>query len=292
MTEKIYSLTPEQEQKFEEYMDRWIKIGLSTDPITPERFEKAKESAKLAYELSGLTPPEKFYLADSPIAAVKLAKELGAEENEITIFNKVFYGNHDASWLCFYEFARDELGMSELNELNGIIELAKNSGWVNFFDEAVIIQHPPEVLKLDDQKRLHCEDGPAVRYRDGTEIYVWHGVTIPDEWIRDPGHLTAKIALNWENIEERRCACEILGWARILSDLDAVTIDADDDPEIGVLVEVDLPDSGKERFLRVLCGTRREFALPVPLEMKTAWEANAWTYGFSSTDFVKPEVRT
>lgn len=291
MTNKANELTPEQEVEFEKYVDRWMDIGLSTDPITPERFEKAKESCKLAYELAGLEVPDKFYLADSPVSAVKLAKELGAEESEYSIFNNMFFGNHDASWLCFYEFARDELNIDEVHKLDGLIDLAKNSGWVCFFDEAVIIQHPPSVLKFDDQKRLHCEDGPAVAYRDGVEIYVWHGTTIPDEWIRDKA-LTAEIALTWENIEQRRCACEILGWARILRELDAKVIDEDPDPEIGVLVEVDLPDSGKERFLKVLCGTKREFALPVPNEMKTAWESNAWTFGFSTDDFIKPEVRT
>ena len=34
-------------------------------------------------------------------------------------------------------------------------------------------------------------------------------------------------------------------------ELDARTIDRDSDPEIGELVEVNLPDAGKERFIRV-----------------------------------------
>ena len=92
--------------------------------------------------------------------------------------------------------------------------------------------------------------------------------------------------------EERRAACEILGWANILRELDAKVINEDGDPEIGTLVEVDLPDIGKEKFLRVLCGTKREFALPVPPDMKTALQANAWTFGMDIKDFVVPEVRT
>ena len=109
---------------------------------------------------------------------------------------------------------------------------------------------------------------------------------------RSKDQLTAKIALTWNNIEQRRCACEILGWVKILRELNAKIIDEDNDPEVGTLVEVDIPDIGREKFLRVLCGTKREFALPVPPEMKTALEANAWTFGFSSKDFVIPEVRT
>ena len=65
------------------------------------------------------------------------------------------------------------------------------------------------------------------------------------------------------NVEQRRAACELVGWVNILSQLNAKTIDIDDD-DIGTLLEVEIPDSGKEKFLQVKCGTGREFALPVP----------------------------
>jgi hypothetical protein len=60
---------------------------------------------------------------------------------------------------------------------------------------------------------------------------------------------------------------------------------------VGELIEVDIPDSGKERFLFVQCGTGREFALCVPPTMKTALEANAATYGLSAKDY-QLEIRT
>jgi hypothetical protein len=104
--------------------------------------------------------------------------------------------------------------------------------------------------------------------------------------------LTAKTAITWPNIEQRRAACEIIGWAKILKELDAKVINKDDDPMIGTLLEVDLPDSGKERFIHVLCGTGREFAIPVPRDCgNTALAANAWTYGLDAESF-KPEGRT
>jgi len=61
---------------------------------------------------------------------------------------------------------------------------------------------------------------------------------------------------------------------------------------IGTLVEVTLPDLGKEKFLKVLCGTGREFAIPVPPEMKTALDANAWTFDLDGNTLRKLEVRT
>jgi hypothetical protein len=102
---------------------------------------------------------------------------------------------------------------------------------------------------------------------------------------------SAKEALHWANVEQRRAACEILGWQHILAELDAKVIDKDADAQIGTLLEVNLPDSGPERFLSVRCGTGRQFALPVPREVDTALAANAWTYGLDKLSF-KPEIRT
>ena len=155
-----------------------------------------------------------------------------------------------------------------------------------------IVSDFPEMLKIDDQNRAHGQDGPSHRWRDGWSLYHWHGVAVPEHWIIKKETLTAKEAMTWENIEQRRAACEILGWAKILKELDAKIINEDGDPEIGTLVEVNLPDLGKEKFLRVLCGTKREFAIPVPPEMKTALEAQSWTWGLEEKDFTIPEVRT
>ena len=83
----------------------------------------------------------------------------------------------------------------------------------------------------------------------------------------------------------------MLGWDRILDVLNAVVINKDNDPEIGELVSVNIPDIGDEKFLRVRCGTGRNFALPVPPDMKTALEANAWTWGLEPNEY-RPEIRT
>ena len=159
-------------------------------------------------------------------------------------------------------------------------------------DKFCIISDFPEILKVDDENRPHCETGPSHRWRDGWALYHWHGVSIPAEWIEDKKNLTARTALTWPNIEQRRAACEIIGWDRILSELKARVIDEDDDPQVGTLVEVSLPDAGKERFLKVRCGTSRNFALPVPRHVKTAIQAQAWTWDLDPSEFKKPEIRT
>ena len=170
---------------------------------------------------------------------------------------------------------------------------AIHGGFRVMHEDFCIVSDFPELIKMDDRNRPHCETGPSHRWRDGWSLYHWHGVAVPGEWLENKESLTPRTALTWENVEQRRCACEILGWESILSELNAVTVEKDADPEIGELVEVDIPDVGKEKFLRVTCGTGRTFALPVPPTMKTALQANAWTFGYDDGhDFVKPEVRT
>ena len=203
-------------------------------------------------------------------------------------------GNMWAPYASYLAAARDVLGLRlEAHEKYAAWEEAAiHGGFRVLHPEFCIVSDFPEVLKVDAENRPHCETGPSHRWRDGWSLYHWHGVKIPGEWIEDKASLTAAKALTWENVEQRRAACEILGWNAVLEELGAMTIDRDEDPEIGELVEVSIPDIGRERFLRVTCGTGRQFALPVPPTMKTALEANAWTYDFDGDVLRKLEVRT
>jgi hypothetical protein len=153
----------------------------------------------------------------------------------------------------------------------------------------VMVCERPSTIRRDNNGRLHCENGASIAWV-GFELFHWHGVAIPKEWVSGKPP-KASDALTWNNIEQRRAACEIVGWTNILKELNAKVINTDGDPEIGTLLEAEIPDSGKERFLQVKCGTGRDFVLPVPRNMKTAIEANAWTYGLDVKDF-QPEVRT
>ncbi|QPF86985.1 hypothetical protein IC762_12095 [Bradyrhizobium genosp. L] len=110
--------------------------------------------------------------------------------------------------------------------------------------------------------------------------------------VEDRNSLTPADALKQTNLELRRAACEILGWSRILTSLKAKTIDSDPDPQIGDLVEVKLPDlREKAKFLRVQCGTGREFAIGIPPHITKALDAQAWIVGLEPQDFIKPEIR-
>ena len=150
---------------------------------------------------------------------------------------------------------------------------------------------------VDDQNRPHCENGPFCKWRDGSALYSWHGVRIPEWFITNKDWLTPKEALSQENAEQRRCACEILGWDKILDnkDLHPKIIDKDL-PHIGTLIQVDLPDAKEQWFLKYQCGTGRFFAEAVnDKKYNTALLANAAGNGYRGVgnpeDFI-PFIRT
>ena len=283
---KITKLTDEQTAKMSVYRDKWIAIGLSTDRIDQGR---AKAAVELMYTCGGLVPPEKILFAAGPLEAVKMLRENGITDS---VTSYAVYGSQEASWLSFYDFFSSECDVDLGSKLDGMYAVARECGWVSAYDDIAIIQDRPLITLMDDQNRLHCETGPAIEYADGLKVYSWHGTRVPAEWIEDKSSLTATTALTWDNMEQRRAACEIIGWAKVLEQLDAKVIDEDEDPMIGTLLEVNLPGVGSEMFLKVLCGTGRTFALPVPPDMKTALEANCWTYGFNQGELRDLEVRT
>ena len=171
---------------------------------------------------------------------------------------------------------------------SGFFELMQHSGWVMPYENICFISERHSQIYLDERGRLHSETRPAIAYPDGFSVHAWNGMIFPEEWL--VAKPSESDAINMRNGEHRRIACEMVGWHTILNELEAVTIDKDDDAEIGELVEVSIRYE-TQKFLRVTCGTGRNFAIPVPPNMRTAREANAWTWGLQPSEY-NPEVRT
>jgi hypothetical protein len=289
---------------------KWIDIGMQTGDCD---LEAAIPIINKIYENGGIAPPEFFFAVTSPIEAMQYSaalSELGYDkikksktpyalvEKTSKKINKkdldrsqLCFGNHEAASLSFYDYFVNNTDVKDIEPAIPFMELAKVCGWWIPLRKAAILVNFPSIVKLDDRGLGHCADGPAIAYNDSDfAIYIWHGVRIPAEWIRDKS-LTPEIALMHPQVEQCRAACEILGWEKVLESLHTNVIDTDDNPEYGQLLEVDLPEIGTERFLKVQCGTGRTFVLPVPPDMTTAREANAWTYGVAANEYT-PEVRT
>ena len=109
--------------------------------------------------------------------------------------------------------------------------------------------------------------------------------------IEQRGELSVSDVFAERNAETRRAGCTLLGWERVLAGIDAKLINDDGDPQIGALYEGQIPGAARCGFLRVECGTRRQFVIPVPAGLKTAIEAQAWVQNVPESKWIKPEVR-
>jgi len=270
----IKALTPEQEALFSEYRDRYLEIGLSTNRID---FDRAVEVFKKFIE---------FDVDDERKYSFKYVESPDGVPSGARV---VSYGSNDVPWVAYYTYFNDQFGIcSEIKQMQDMVnEIFLIYQQKNTF---YIVDRPTEIHMMDGL--LHNETGPSILFSDGFAIYSWRGTRIPKNWIEDKSSITAHDCLHHENIEQRRCASEILGWDKVIEMLNPKVIDEDIDPEIGTLLEVDLPDIGREKFLKVKCGTGRTFAIPVPPEMKTALEAQGWGYGLTLEEFEIPEIRT
>jgi len=222
----IKQLTSEQAARLPKFIEKWTKICLSTEPADRPRAEAA---IRLMYEAGGLTPPEKIIWFDNPLA---MYVEFGKTENQNTVRDAVgyavwdavlnavwsvvqdavwsvvssavwdtvssavgdaVYGSHEACWLAQYDYYREVLGLvKETDRLAGLFELAKSCGWIIPCEKVCYASERHNMLNLDNKGKLHCEDGPAVRYPDGWRIYVDHGVRVSEKVVVDPGGFTLK----------------------------------------------------------------------------------------------------
>lgn len=185
--------------------------------------------------------------------------------------------SNDADYVA-YMLAYTQYGLCLPEEFTIFLEVNKHICWYYTTDNIVYASDRPTKIKTDDDGNLHCEDGKAIEFADGFGVSAWHGQTIPNEWVT--GKLpTPSEALNWSNMDQRSVACELIGWANLREYCNSKIIDTDSDPMWGELVEMDLPDSPGERFLFVVCGTGRSFALLVPKETQTVDEAQSVLHG-------------
>lgn len=293
----ITELTPEQEALLPVYRDRYIAIGLCCEPA---EWEKAEDAIKRAYAVVGdLEPPTKFHRVASPMAGARLAAQIETGKENPTssdlagCLTSISWGQHDVSWLSFYAYFYEVLGVEAAGKLQPLTDLAKAAGWCWFFKGEAVISDRPEYIKKDAQGRLHCEDGPAIRYRDGFAVYAWHGYRIPAklEWAIDRKEdVTADTIRGESNAELRRVLCEITAYKPIYDIATVLSEDKDTNGNPRRLLSVDF-DGDTVRFVEVVNGTtepdgtRRKFLLGV-VEGETPQMAVAASFG------IKPQFFT
>lgn len=210
-----------------------------------------------------------------------------------------FWGQNEAYWIGHYLTLRDS-GLVQYDDdhshrLDLWADVARSAGWWWPFERLVVISGRPTVMNMEifaensdtGRRRVHCADGPSVRYADGWEMYAWHGTRVPEAVIR--GTWTSKEIMAESNLEVRRCAIEVMGWDEFVvkAGLEFIATAPDPGNEGFTLDLYDVPDGLLNFSARVLLctnatverdGTRRRFGLTVPADINDPIAAAAWTF--------------
>jgi len=220
-----------------------------------------------------------------------------------------WWGSQSGWWLSWMD-TYTRLGVRGLPDaaVDAHLRLGRSCGWWFPFRGGVVLTDRPCQLHLDrvvnrrGARPLHREDGPALLYRDGWGLYMWHGTRVPAWVVLEP---TLDRIFAEQNAEVRRCAIESFGWDRLLDELGTAPVDEADDPgNPGKRLRLfDLPsdlDPYPTPVRLLVCvngsperdGTVHTFGLTVPAETPDAVAAAAWTYDLSREQYLACARRT
>lgn len=176
----IDSITKEQEAMIPTYLERYLAIGLSTEPCNHEKAEKA---IKESYGYLKLQEPT-FMWADSPFEGARLAAQLAKGDENVTnqeIFDQIrraSFGSFEAYWVSFYAFIAEQLPVKKDNLIDIVNDIVKNCGVYWTFEDIVVMTEKPVAIHMKDNK-LHNPSGLALEYKDGTGVFAVEGKSYP-----------------------------------------------------------------------------------------------------------------
>jgi len=311
MKKKIEALTEDQIKQQPIYRDKWIRIGHDTSACDRE---EAETFIELFYKQAkdkdvACSVPDKVIWADSPWQALNMVTE-SYDISKQDAFSNFCYGQHDASWLGFYDYFYNVVGLKEeVEPILPLMEFSKRVGWFLPFKEVIYICERPCVLSLKSGNdkvylfenvkpdiaitngQLHCDGGPAIGFRDGKKLYYLNGVRVPEELAMTPhGEIDPSGFVKIQNAEVRREFIRKVGIERVMEQVGAEVLDTDGDYE---LVNFNVSGSDNEKvmrpFLKMVNPSIGVYHVEgIAPEINTVKEALIWRNG---TD-TKPTVLT
>ena len=168
-SEKITSLTPEQEIFLKEFYQKNLNVGRSIVPID---HEKAEDVITKLYKHIGCNKPNFHYF--------RSAFELIAKHPEVKLDN-YFGGQQWVYWKAFYTFC-ETIGVKYEKENSELLALWMQEAehlhwWFPYENDCIIIERPIK-LSVNDGGFLHCENDKAIEYADGWGMYYLNGVKV------------------------------------------------------------------------------------------------------------------
>lgn len=216
----------------------------------------------------------------------------------------IWYGAQCVSWVAHYDALRRltgaALGADQTRRFELWAAQARSCGWWWPREDVCVVSERPvavhtEVWNETGAVRSHRDDGPAMRYADGWDLFAWHGTPVPAWVITDPRPWRIE---RERNVEIRRCAIEHLGWGPYIDEAGLLLVATAPDPG-NPGSELRLYDMRKETKVLLAVngsverdGRRRRYGLTVPGFLTDPLAAAGWTYGLSAEQYSQLVRRT
>ncbi|MFD9717831.1 DUF6745 domain-containing protein [Streptomyces sp. NPDC059076] len=221
-----------------------------------------------------------------------------------------WHGQHDAHWVArFALHARAGHTVylpDDAAELALWTDLTTSTGWWWPRAGLCVMAERPTGIHLEalpnsarGEQRLHHDDGPALRFADGTGIHVLHGTVVPRWVITGP---TVELIHGARSIEVRRSAIERLGWDDYIDQAGLRLVATAPDPgNPGAQLQLyDAPPEvwGRSRVLLAINGSvepdgrQRRYGLGVPSYFDDPVAAAGWSYGLTGAQYAQLARRT
>lgn len=287
-------------------------------PADPARFAAigAEAHGRLLEGLEPVFPPDRWQEVSAALRSRADAPHSGGWKRWRDVWSTARAPQNHA--LLILSVLRGEEDESPRTRLR----LAPAVGWWWSLGDVALLTPPPAEVHTDELGRLHREDGPAVRHRDGSAQYCWRGQVVPPDLV-ESGWSAADIAyapdeelqrraarslgtesyaarLPAEHVvpDLRRCALERLGWRRfaVEAPLPRVARPVADPGDPGCeLTLYDVPPGLFGRPARVVVragGARDGDALTVPADATEPLAAASWLGDGSAEPAPEPELLT
>ncbi len=210
--------------------------------------------------------------------------------------------------IAWFKFCEERLGIPCQTEWMKCIEgLLDSCGFWWFHEKVCYVTERPTVIKRDNLDRLHCVQGPALQYADGSSLFALNGINVPEKVVRNNKALTAEDIEEVENSAVKRDLVLQYGFERYLKDLGGTFIDQVDETQFltvegsrglevfglkGARLYRRENENGQPLVMVILKNstarpdeTADDYFVRVPPDTKTVRQAVAWTFGMETGEY-------
>ena len=271
------AFTKKDEERLDTFCQKYNKLLTEQAPFEDIESIVHEVWNKLGY------PSPRVILTDTPMHAYNIVREAGIKDpNKFNTYFAIWFNSYSA----MFEWAKENGEDIPDDELDRFIKWTVCCPAIFYDDDEVYVSRSIKGLKVDENQRLHCEDGPAMELHDEhseleEECNMWfiNGVEVTKQIVMSPETQTIGDIAGEINEEIKRIRIDRYGWSRFLEEIDSIMIDENKNDIEGTKEYLFTADLGNTTIKAMLCicpSTGKEFVLEIDPSVETCEEAQSW----------------